>query len=562
MMQNDLKAHLLQNTTRLTQAATNIQLDSSLFYDAIYLAVIKTRQKYKKLVNKNRAVDVCISLMKQPRKHVKQSFESVEDCIEKAMAAKIVPWKPILSAAAVVLVAAIILPFCLPKKPVTIDPKGFVMEGSQVLANRLEGNDVQLKNFHKISDLGAANIRELANTELNANGTDVGDAQYRIHTTSNGITFLVQVYVNADTKKSEFILYKGETDGWREVGRDDVRYRVDIALVDGKRKVFYQADDTLEMFSTPDGTLYILSCYNEGIQIHQYSTTGTLTLLDKVQVHEHKLLSLASGTNWRTPIVQASLSQNNSEQLLSIICQYEIDFGVNNMCFISFDLEKGTFSRPVPASNAPEESYTLSFGKFCKADGNGGYYISAREDIEYSETSWDSFYYIYHYDRSGTLVEKIFYGQRLKNSSNKVGLGLMEVQGDILHLVYSIGNYTYYSIYQNGVEQSKTRIYSITKDDWDYMAVFFYQGNLYYMVEINNKYIAIAKVLENGSEKVAEFEVPFVFDEYSYLHSLGGAGFSRISITDGVLSYIIGEYDRANYSWEYVSSYFFQIVLE
>ena len=234
------------------------------------------------------------------------------------------------------------------------------------------------------------------------------------------------------------------------------------------------------------------------------------------------------------------------------------------MCFITFDLENGTFSRPVPASNAPapEESYILSFGKFCKADGNGGYYISAIEEIEYSETSWDSFYYIYHYDRSGTLVEKIFYGQRLKNSLNRVGLGLMEVQGDILHLVYSIGNYTYYSIYQNGVEQSKTRIYSITKDDWDYMAVFFYQGNLYYMVEINNKYIAIAKVLENGSEKVAEFEVPFVFDEYSYMHSLGGAGFSRISITDGVLSYIIGEYDRANYSWEYVSSYFFQIVLE
>ena len=102
----------------------------------------------------------------------------------------------------------------------------------------------------------------------------------------------------------------------------------------------------------------------------------------------------------------------------------------------------------------------------------------------------------------------------------------------------------------------------VTKDDWDYMAMFFYGGNLYYMTAINNKYIAIAKVLENGSEKVAEFEVPFVFDELSFLACLGGAGFSRISITDGVLSYIIGEYDRVNYGWEYVSSYFLQVVLD
>ena len=213
----ELRQLLLQNTSKLLQAAEAVCVDKGFIYDTVYLAVIKTRQKYKKLANKERAVEVCISLMKQPKKHVNQNFSSVEDCIEKAMVAKVVPWKPIISAVAVVLAIVIVLPFCLPKEPPVIDPKGFVMEGTQAFANRVEGSDVQLKNFHKISDLGAADIRELANTELNANGTDVGDAQYRIHTTSNGITFLVQVYVNADTKKSEFILYKGETDGWHEV---------------------------------------------------------------------------------------------------------------------------------------------------------------------------------------------------------------------------------------------------------------------------------------------------------------------------------------------------------
>ena len=68
MTQSDLMLHLAQNSTRLIQAAIDKLLDSSFLYDSIYLAVIKTRQKYKKLVNKDRAVEVCISLIKQPKK--------------------------------------------------------------------------------------------------------------------------------------------------------------------------------------------------------------------------------------------------------------------------------------------------------------------------------------------------------------------------------------------------------------------------------------------------------------------------------------------------------------
>ena len=558
MIQNDLKAHLLQNTTRLTQAATNIQLDSSLFYDAIYLAVIKTRQKYKKLVNKNRAVDVCISLMKQPRKHVKQSFESVEDCIEKAMAAKIVPWKPILSAAAVVLVAAIILPFCLPKKPVTIDPKGFVMEGTQVLANRLEGNDVQLKNFHKISDLGAANIRELANTELNADGTDVGDAQYRIHTTSNGITFLVQVYVNADTKKSEFILYKGETNGWHEVGRDTVKYQVDSARVDGVWKTIFRADPTLSLFSDPSGNLYILSCYDEGLQIHLFDTNDEFRMLDQIWLLEHKQVSSESGYNMQTAKIDFSFSYNPANEVVSIMCLCETSFLTFDMRFVAFDLNKKSFS--IPKSTDQDITTFENITAIAPTD-NGEFYFLSSEDTIHSATSWDSYYYIYHCDSSGNIINKIPYGERIKNSQNLVDNYLLEVRDGNLHFVYRKGAITYYSIYQNGVEISKTRVYAITTDSFDYMAFFFHDNDLYYMVEIDNKYISIVKTLESNVEKVAEFEMPFTFDEFSFLSSRGVRE-PHFVVANGVLNYIIGEYDRANYHWEYVSSYFFQIVLE
>ena len=136
----ELRQLLLQNTSKLLQTAETVCTDKAFVYDTIYLAVIKTKQKYKKLANKERAVDVCISLMKQPKKHVNQSFSSVEDCIEKALAAKVVPWKPIVSAVAVVLAAAIILPFCLPEKPLTIDPVGFVMENTESFGNSFGDN--------------------------------------------------------------------------------------------------------------------------------------------------------------------------------------------------------------------------------------------------------------------------------------------------------------------------------------------------------------------------------------------------------------------------------------
>ena len=88
LLNESLRHTLTENSQRLQEAALRICSEENLAREVIYRAVVKTKQRYKKLVNKERTVDVCIALMKQPKKHVKQSFSSVEDCIEKALAAK------------------------------------------------------------------------------------------------------------------------------------------------------------------------------------------------------------------------------------------------------------------------------------------------------------------------------------------------------------------------------------------------------------------------------------------------------------------------------------------
>ena len=131
----ELGSILKQNAEILTSAAELLCSDKNYIYDVIYLATYQTKQKYKKLANKERAVEVCISLMKQPRKHMKHNFSSVEDCIEKALAAKIVPWKPIVSAVAVLLASTILVSSYLPGNSQPVAVGGFEMENTSSIAN-------------------------------------------------------------------------------------------------------------------------------------------------------------------------------------------------------------------------------------------------------------------------------------------------------------------------------------------------------------------------------------------------------------------------------------------
>lgn len=215
----ELKEKLLAAKSRLFEAAKEVCIDKAFAYDILYLAVLKTNQRYKKLINKDRTVDFCISLMKQPRKHVKQSFESVEDCIEKAMAAKIVPWKPILSAVAVVLVAAIILPFCLPEKPLTIDPVGFVMENTESFGNSFGDNGTYVKNYHNLKDLGGPDNYLLGQETYTGGG---GRIQCSLLTTQNRITYFAYTYIHRENGKEPYAqirLYRADTNGWVEVAQ-------------------------------------------------------------------------------------------------------------------------------------------------------------------------------------------------------------------------------------------------------------------------------------------------------------------------------------------------------
>ena len=58
----ELKATLIKSSHRLLSAAYEKCDDDSLVYDAIYNAVKATKLKYKKIINKDIVVELCISL--------------------------------------------------------------------------------------------------------------------------------------------------------------------------------------------------------------------------------------------------------------------------------------------------------------------------------------------------------------------------------------------------------------------------------------------------------------------------------------------------------------------
>ena len=275
-----LKQNLVSNSTKLLQATKEISITEAFTYDTIYLAVIKTKQKYKKLVNKERAVDVCISLMKQPRKHVNQNFSSVEDCIEKAMSAKVVPWKPIISAMAVVLVAAILIPHLLPSAGTTyVGPSGFVMDNTLALKNQANGNNILLQNLHHPTDLGTEDEPNLIGVPWSPVTQNI---KYDCITTARGETFLVATYVSTNGKNHEFILYKAESTGWIEIGRETVKK----TTITYHGQTLYTSTPSI-LLSDEDGNVYIVSLYDEGIQIHTYDTKGVFSKLGQVWISEN-----------------------------------------------------------------------------------------------------------------------------------------------------------------------------------------------------------------------------------------------------------------------------------
>jgi hypothetical protein len=311
------------------------------------------------------------------------------------------------------------------------------------------------------------------------------------------------------------------------------------------------------MHSDESGNLYVFSCYNEGIQAHKYDTDGFFSLVDQVWISEHKLGVYYSGI-WTVTMQRSfTASYDPSNKSVSFLCQAELDNLIYDRFFLSFDTRTDRFSESnLVLKNTNQYLYSII------SDHSGGFYYLSLEEKLINDYNFDSaYYYIYHCNSSGNVTEKILYGTQVAYANDIVDSYLLEIQNGDLHFVYRDKATVYYSIYREGVEISKMRIPSLTTDSYDYMAFFFYDNALHYLLEVNNKLIILAKVTGENAKKIAEFELPITFDESSFLYSRG-INALHFTVSDGVLNYIIGEYDPSRYGLEYISSYFFQIALD
>ena len=559
----DLKQFLLSHTDKISKSAEALCTDKAFVYDTVYLAVIKTKRKYKKLANKERAVDVCVSLMKQPKKRVKESFSSVEDCIDKALAAKVIPWKSILSAVAVVLAAAMILPLCLPEKPTYIDPKGFVMDGTQGFANRMEYNDIVLQNFHELTALGIADPWEIACSEMSDSGLS-GAVEYYTHTTAKGDVFLLQAYVNGTTKTAELILYKADVQGWIEVGRDCVRFEMDSFSSDGSKWKTYYSLSAVNLVSDSAGNLFIVSGYNGGIQIHGYDTRGNFALLAQHWMDDDKKIFSPAGYNAMTVPANTFAFYSPEKKCIDILYNATTALASFDSLstyanyLLSFDPSTQSFSTPIPIENTTGESdsvYDYNH-RFLVPDGDSGFYLVG---TEHSMTSADLEHYVFHVDECGKILAKIHIGTFVGTPTPMAISPLfLDYNNGELHLVIKNGTSLEHRIYKDDEEVSCQKIQIVTTDSHDCIGFFFHKDTLHYMLAIENRYIVVAKVIDEAAEKVAEFELPITFD--AYYHTLRHA--RHLDVSQGAIALAIGQTDETQSRVDVVSSYFIQVVFD
>lgn len=513
---HNLTERLLKDSELLLNQARTRCADEAFLLDTIYLAVLKTKQKYKKLVNKERTVDFCISLMKQPKKHVKESFESVEDCIEKALSAKIVPWKPILSAAAVVLVAAILIPVCLVGNSQPVEIGGFEMENTLTFSNSYSDNGTYIKNFHKVEDFGGPDLTELTETDLTESLS--GKLYYNVITTPDDITYMVVAHLNrGNVVSAEFILYRAESTGWVELARAPIGYFVNTVSLSGQElKIRYLINNAF-LFCDQTGNLYIVSNYDEGIQIHQYTKNGTFSEIGKKKIADKRIYAYSSANSSNSWLQFSHAYFDSQAQTITFMCDSEVPFlsakgnSTDNpeICVVTFDLREQTFSDPLYFEN--EHSYS----KGLCPDNEGGFYMLF---YDYLDTTFQfgpylvNYMGVFLYHLKDNILSEVLLVSDDNLSVTDIRMFEVDDEGAI-HIVYTAqvdGRcIRYVKIVGNEIVTS----YKITSTSKDasisgFMTAYRKDDRIYFTELVLSQYILFSWTDGTKTERLAEFALP------------------------------------------------------
>lgn len=492
--------------------------------------------------------------MQQPRKHVKLNFTSVEDCIEKALAAKTVPWKPIVSAVAVVLAVAIILPFCLPEQSVHTDIDGFVMNNSLSLADRVGDTGTYIKNIHSIPDLGGPDTMLLAGQELRKDGV----IHYDLYTAQNGVTYLACGYTNgylADRGKAsaELILYRAETTGWIKIGSFPIAsFSLTFSDDMGIQSIFSIAP--FRIISDKNGVMYIISVYKEGVQIHQYKDADGLSLVDTVKIADYKTFQLIPGsytTDWCTNFCVCYSDATNSFEIAIDTSSEDENSEIphsGKLCFISYDIESQKFSEPFYHKESSVTNIT--------ADENGGLYFLSSEYINDSVNPLNAQmknrgHYLYYLNDGKVTSLGLITDSRLTSATQ---VPFFEYSGNKLHIVYDSGisKKSFYVIVQNGEIISSSSISpSSSGATYSYIGYFLSNDALYVLELIDKEYLAFSRVTESKNKAIAEFALERAYYSAPYIQNRNGASLMSCG---NVINILMNDAEK--------KPYLFQIILK
>ena len=531
-----LRETLIESSHRLICAALEKCESEELIYDAIYNAVISTKLKYKKIINKDITVELCISLIKKPKKRSKKEFDSVEECINRAIDDFAVRKKPIITAVSIILLAAMIIPTLITGGVIYIQSRGFTMEGSVALGNNIKGDDTMIKNLSEISKMGVESLTKLSGYEPGPADTST----YNCITTDKGDTYLVQGYIKRFKSEAEFILYKAAEDGWHEVGRAPMTQRSFVRVETDK-----------------EGDVYVFTKYNDTIQAHRYSKDGEFGLVDELDGDKDILKYIDAFTN----IYDKKYERVHFVLHVKVGDQSSSD---SYNAYTDFDTDKEEFTKVVYPNG---ELLQFRGGRFIALDGDGGiwYYVNRNHYENGIVDKTKTIYSLIHV-KDGRLIEKIDYATAMKRVPTTYSTWFVGVEGDELHQVLRIStgelerNYKiYHIIYKNGVEVSRERVITGITDDHVVLFYFLKDGELYQVNMVVNEWLVINRITgDRKIKKVAEIKMPYRCDMEAYIDT------RRVNFIDdgNVINFVVQECGDTPYFWDFKTSHFGQLILD
>ena len=554
----ELKATLTENSHRLLSAAYEKCDDDSLVYDAIYNAVIATKLKYKRIINKDIVVELCISLIKEPKKRSKREYNSVDDCIKQAIEDFAARKKPIITTLSVILVIALIIPGFIAGGVIYINANGFVMDGSVAMGNNILGDDTMIKNFGSIGKMGAASFTDLTGTEmrflLNADEGFRGECDSV--TASNGNIYLAQCYYSQDLTKSECIVYKAEKDGWRDIGRVDIMIERNRVYTNEKWAEYYYITG-VELIADNEGDVYIITRYDEGIQIHKCDENDELTELQKIFLGKKEFTGEFSPYHLTDNRISSVITPIYTEKLdkLDLIFQQCYD---NYIYTVSLN----TKTDKIGELQKTELGNEIDMIKDYTPDGKGGMYASVRKKV-FDEngimlSNKYSHYIVYISD--GKITDEIYIGQEDARYF-AINVQHLEYDDGKIHVIYRKGprlsSNIYYAVYENQEKISDHQIRAMTLDDYTPQFYFLHEGEMYQAIIAVDEWFVIDRLGEKVT-KVAEIKLPIkgTVEIYSNRHNTP-------FINNGdTINLVFSEYGANNFTIDIKDTYFGQLILD